>query len=338
MNADVFIFNVDPSHRPLSRRNILSVINSIFDPLGFLAPFLIVGKLILRDIVKEGNNWDEPLSPHLAQKWLTWQQSLLKVSDLQIPRCYFHRFSSKRVNKELHVFCDASEKALSAVAYLVGYQDPDSPHDIGFVLGKYKVAPSKGHTIPRLELCSAVLAVEVAKVICDSADMNFTCVKFYTDSKIVLGYINNQSRRFYTYVSNRVQKIRQFSTPNQWNYIFTESNPADFGSRGVSSSDLVGSDWINGPKFLRNKVISTPEFFPLLEPGNDKEIRPNISVLKTTAGESLDSSRFKRFSSWSRLVSAIFVLKRIAQLKSKSCAGNETCCNQSIKLRQAVKT
>ena len=135
------------------------------------------------------------------------------------------------MNKELHVFCDASETAISAVAYLVGYQDPDSPHDIGFVLGKCKVAPSKGHTIPRLELCSAVLAVEVAKVICDNADMNFTCVKFYTDSKIVLGYINNQSRQFYTYVSNTVQKIRQFSTPNQWNYIFTESNPADVGSR-----------------------------------------------------------------------------------------------------------
>ena len=73
-----------------------------------------------------------------------------------------------------------------------------------------------------------------------------------------------------------------------------------------------------------------------LNQGTTKKFAPTF-VLKTTAGESLGSSRFKRFSSWSMLVSAISVLKRIAQLKSKSCAGNETCCNQSIKLRQAVK-
>ena len=74
------------------------------------------------------------------------------------------------------------------------------------VHGKAKVAPRSGHTIPiaRLELWAAVLAVEVYETICDHLHSFFELLYFYTDSKVVLGYIPNQTRQFYTYVSNRV--------------------------------------------------------------------------------------------------------------------------------------
>ena len=68
-------------------------------------------------------------------------------------------------------------------------------------MGKSKLAPSKGHTIPRLELCAAVLAVEVGDIISENLDVTPKFVRYYTDSKMVLGYINNSTTRFYNYVS-----------------------------------------------------------------------------------------------------------------------------------------
>ena len=57
---------------------------------------------------------------------------------------------------------------------------------------------------------------------------------FWTDSQVVLGYIRNNARCFHVFVANRVQQIRDSSSPSQWQYVRTEENPADEASRGVS--------------------------------------------------------------------------------------------------------
>jgi ribonuclease HI len=117
----------------------------------------------------------------------------------------------KASSVELHVFADASEKAIGAVSYLKIIQD-NGNCDIGFIFGKAKVAPQHGHTIPRLELCAAVLAVEVTEAVVQNLDMEFDAIKLYSDSKVVLGYIHNQTRRFFVYVENRVQRILRSTT------------------------------------------------------------------------------------------------------------------------------
>ena len=61
---------------------------------------------------------------------------------------------------------------------------------------------------------------------------------------MVLGYIQNESRRFYVYVANRVQMIRNVSEPNQWRYIDTAINPADLATRCVAAAELTESWWI----------------------------------------------------------------------------------------------
>ncbi|KAK0140804.1 hypothetical protein N1851_022207 [Merluccius polli] len=106
----------------------------------------------------------------------------------------------------------ASTMAISAVAYLKATDENGHTH-IGFVMGKSKLAPYPPHTVPRLELCGAVLAVEMADLITEELDAHIHKVTFYTDSRIVLGYISNNSRRFYVYVANRVTRIRE-STSN----------------------------------------------------------------------------------------------------------------------------
>ncbi|KAM4807850.1 uncharacterized protein WCC33_000269 [Rhinophrynus dorsalis] len=106
---------------------------------------------------------------------------------------------------------------------------------IGFLFGKAKLAPKPEHTIRRLELCGAVLAVEIADFMLHELDILINDTKFYTDSKVVLGYIYNQTKRFYVYVSNRVERIRKSSKPEQWHYVPSEINPADHATRPVST-------------------------------------------------------------------------------------------------------
>ena len=112
------------------------------------------------------------------------------------------------------MFCDASEWAIAAVAYL-RYQDKDHDPCIGFVIVKTKVAPLPRHTIPRLELCAAVLAVDISQLATEHLDIELDDIKFYSDSKVVLGCIYNQTRRLFIYVSNMVERIRKSTEPSQ---------------------------------------------------------------------------------------------------------------------------
>lgn len=116
--------------------------------------------------------------------------------------------------------------AIGAVAYLQVIDCNGYSHT-GFVMGKAKLAPRPEHTVPRLELCAAVLAVELAELIQSEIDLQLDEMLLYTDSRVVLGYIYNETRRFYVYVNNRVQRIRRSTQPEQWRYVRTDINPAD---------------------------------------------------------------------------------------------------------------
>lgn len=111
-------------------------------------------------------------------------------------------FPDETVRKELHLYSDASEVAIAAVVYICTTKN--CTLNVGFCLGKSKVAPVSGHTIPLLELCDAVLAVDIFQCIHDNLDLLMDTLKYYTDSK---GYICNKTIRFYIYVANRVERI-----------------------------------------------------------------------------------------------------------------------------------
>ncbi|KAK0135218.1 hypothetical protein N1851_028960 [Merluccius polli] len=161
---DIFTFQAMDNNKPFTRRGVLSTVNSLYDPLGFLAPVTIQGRLLLRDLTKQAEDWDSPLPGNREAEWTRWRDSLRDLQELQIPRTYTSFSPSSTLLKELCVFADASTTAIAAVAYLKATTE-EGQTEVGFVFGKAKLAPQPDLSIPRLELCAAVLAVEIAELI-----------------------------------------------------------------------------------------------------------------------------------------------------------------------------
>ena len=125
-------------------------------------------------------DWDDPLPDALKQKWESWLLLLKELEYFRIARQYtgpsFVGRSGDSVN-------------------------------ISFLFGKAKVAPAHGHTIPRLELCAAALAAEISDTIRYQLEIDPDNFFYYTDSRVVLGYLTNETRRFKIYVGNRVSVL-----------------------------------------------------------------------------------------------------------------------------------
>ena len=131
------------------------------------------------------------------------------------------------------------------VTYLKQINEDNYKVNVSLVFGQAKMAPLRATTIPRLELCGAVLSSQVVNKLLEEFSIPVHEVVFYTDSKVVLGYIQNESKRFYVYVANRVQLIRTVSDPTQWRYVDTSSNPEDLARPGSSVEKLKDSIWLN---------------------------------------------------------------------------------------------
>ena len=332
ITEDTFTFSVSDdliSSIPNTRRKALSVLQGvIYDPLNMAAPFMLEGRLLMRKIVKTTKEWDTPLDPETEKLWRNWMLGIPHLNDLSIPRM-LAPVSLSSCQVELHVFSDASQKAIAACAY-TNTKDENGNSEVRFVYGKSKVAPTAGHTIVRLELCAAVLATDITAAILPALPVNSQDVIYHTDSMVVLGYIYNTERRFQKYVNNRVSKIHLRSQPAQWRYVPTDKNPADDGTRNLPADALPNSKWINGPA-PEDLEFHTPlaNKYDLIDPELDKEIRSENSVrsLKTNISSGTDPTA--KFSNWRPLVRAISLLRHNASCMKKSatppCVGWHVC-------------
>ena len=118
ISEDAFTFTVSKRAAPLTKRGILQILSSVFDPLGFLTPFILIAKVIIQSLWSQERGWDDPLPKKDADAWLTWMEDRQRISDYMISRCYITRPLLKVCKREVHIFCDASEVAFGAVAYM----------------------------------------------------------------------------------------------------------------------------------------------------------------------------------------------------------------------------
>lgn len=185
------------------------------------------------------------------------------------------------------------------------------------MIAKSRVAPQKIVTIPRLELTAAVLSVKMSQFLREELDIEIAEEHFWTDSKVVLGYINNEAQRFHVFVANRVQAIKNATSPKQWHYVSSEDNPADHASRGLSANGIVSSIWLRGPLFLWEKEL---ELKATVEPSlklGDSEVGATTSLCTTgremATKASLVKTLTERFSSWYTVVSVVARIQRLSE-------------------------
>ncbi|KAI7789742.1 hypothetical protein IRJ41_004483 [Triplophysa rosa] len=179
-------------------------------------------------------------------------------------------------------------------------------------MAKARVAPTKITTIPRLELTAAVVAVQTSDFLRKELEIDNLHEYFWTDSKVILGYINNDARRFHVFVAKRIQRIRQSTDTTQWRYVTSEDNPADRSYRGFTSEELVSSNWFKGPKFLwQSELPKDDKVGGIIV--HDPELK-KIQVHKIQAKEKASLlERLHKFSEWTRVVKAIARLMRRAK-------------------------
>lgn len=280
-SLDAFIYTIDSTVVGYTKRQILSDIAKIFDPLGFLAPLTCFAKLIMQRLWTLGLNWDDTPPREICEKWYQFKSSFAMLSDFKISR----RFLVDNCDEcQIHAFCDASEKAYAGVIYFRVQQN--SKVNVFFVCAKTKVAPLKSISVPRLELCAAVLLSNLLSEVLTIFDnkIKFSNVYAYTDSMIVIHWIKSSPHKWKTFVSNRVTHIQDKIPPASWQHISTDNNPADCASRGFLPGEILQNKlWFSGPEWLQ----SSSEYWPVskFDPNyvnlSDEKVEQKILTLTT---------------------------------------------------------
>lgn len=233
----------------LTKRYMLSEISKIFDPLGWVSPVTIKAKLYMQELWIEKLKWDEKVPEKLSCKWDMLKKQLEEIETIKVSR-WFHF----QLDLELHGFSDASERAYGAVVYAKTIHNNETK--IHLLCSKSKVAPIKSKlTIPKLELCAALLLAKLMKRVETALNVQVNIKKFaWTDSMVVIGWIKGDSSRWKSFISNRIKEIKSLFPESKWYHVKSEDNPADAVSRGVDTQKLKQMMlWWHGPDFLQQK-------------------------------------------------------------------------------------
>ncbi len=296
-----------PAETCWTKRKVLKVFPRLFDPLGLLLPFTIRARIYFSLVARTKKGWDEELLP--SEDWKEWLAHLPLLPEVRIGRNIHKCGGGKAV---LHVFADASQHAYAAAAYLVTSDEKEK--EVSLVFAKAHVAPAKALTIPRLELLAALLAVKVRQVALYHLKHPVSQVVHWSDSLTVLFWLNDDSKRFQAFVYNKLNKIRQSTCPEEWRWVPTDKNPADWATRGKSPTQLGAEAlWLRGPAFLMQEEQHWPARPALVRTSEVlKEMKKTEQVfLANTADQPpLLPLRAERCSTWSKVLSFVTRLLR----------------------------
>ncbi|XP_055629783.1 uncharacterized protein LOC129770758 [Toxorhynchites rutilus septentrionalis] len=283
---------LNDAHVP-TKREVLKVVMSLFDPLGLISHSLVHGKVIIQGTWAAGTGWDVPISESLFQKWRQWVALFPELGKLKIPRCYFSPFPANFHDMHVHCFVDASDVAYSCAVYFRLVHN-DSVQVV-LVGAKSKVAPLKTLSTPRLELKAAVLGVRFLAAILEYHTLSVSQRFFWSDSTTVLAWIRSDHRRFHKFVSVRVGEILTLSDPQEWRWVKSKLNVSDDATKWKKGPTLESNcPWFEGPDFLRDIEESWPK--QSIVTTTHEEVR---SVQVHCNPEPLID--YSRFSHWSKL-------------------------------------
>lgn len=320
-----------------TKRELLSILMRIFDPLGLLNHVLIFPKVLLQKVWRSGTSWDEKINDDLFVEWKKWLRILPMIEQVRCNRWYFEdKFGG---DVDLHVFADASDEAY-AVAIYFRFKVVDG-YRCSLICSKSRVAPKSVVSIPRLELMAAVLAVRLTEVVKREHRVVVRNETFWSDSSCVLWWIKDDNKKYKPFVAARVCEIKEKSCAENWRYVPSKDNVADMATkwkRGVDFSS--NSPWFTGPSFLHLPEESWP--INILEQTEaNEEVHLQVDLrFPTKLPFYVDDNRF---SKWRKLVGATaYALRFINVMKdpssrrgvTRSLSSDEMQAAESLLIRQ----
>lgn len=324
-SRDVFSYSCTPIESKCTKRNILSQIARIYDPCGYISPVVLLAKYLMQQLWALQIDWDEKPPDQIIDLWKRFQTELPELRQLQIPRLLFESGISR---VEMHGFADASTKAYGCVVYF-RYLTVLGSVGTCFICSKSRVAPLKTVSLPRLELCAALMLAKLmdfvkntySKLIC------LDSMHSWSDSQCALSWISSSPHRWQTFVANRVAHIQDLSLDTTWNYVPSAENPADIVSRGATPTQLLEQSlWWSGPSFL----FKSPDLWPSQNKSSEfsmedvaKEEKKIVlhTVLKE---ESILSGLLDRFSSLQKIQRTLAYIYRFKPPRSSTNQRSDT--------------
>ncbi|GFY42594.1 uncharacterized protein TNIN_309271 [Trichonephila inaurata madagascariensis] len=191
-DVDKFTFTITVNESDVwTKRKELSEVAKIFDPLGWLAPSVIISKIFLQGLWSHHLSWDEELPDSLARKWRIFQEQLPLLTNIKIPRCIL---IPQAIDVQVHGICDSSEKSYCAVIYIRS-KDATQTLVSRLLTSKTRVSPVKPQSLPRLELCSALLLANLLQATLPTLTVPISEIFAWSDSKITLAWLKSEPRR-----------------------------------------------------------------------------------------------------------------------------------------------
>lgn len=314
--TDKFAYHTSLQQTSSTKRQVLSVIARLFDPIGALGPMLLWAKRFMQLLWCDKLGWDDPMSDELQSKWQQFCQELPFVFELSLPR---HIDVTRHQDVQLLGFADASIKGYAATIYL-RLVDASGNISVKFVTCKTKVAPLKSSTadeslsIPRLELCGALLLARtlhhVHSVV--SSEVSVSRLRAWSDSSVVLSWLTSDQKQFKIFITNRVATIGRLLPGCSWNYVSTNDNPADPASRGLLPKTMLSSSlYWDGPEFLRRPEDQWPQsksMPPAPEPLPGTRTNFSTALVVNVHPSSLEV--IGRFSSFGKMLRVLSYISR----------------------------
>ena len=303
-----------PQEFTSSKRGIVSDTAKSFDILGWMSPFIIRMKILFQKLWKEKVGWDDELEESLAAQYIQWRAELSILKDISLPRCYFD--SEPTTSITLHGFSDTSTLAYAATIYIrATYSDGSVSSKL--VMAKTRVAPLKTVSVPRLELCGAMMLSELLATVQVILDLPKSAVFAWIDSTVALSWLRGYPSTYKTFVANRVSTAARNVEQSAWKYVPTNENPADCASRGVSALELKEHPlWWEGPSWLKSDPVTIPTQPGELDQGRADEEKKSVTVHNSAAAPT--ECWEAKFNDYSRLVGCTaYMLRFSSNLKAK---------------------
>ncbi|XP_045474900.1 uncharacterized protein LOC123680828 [Harmonia axyridis] len=304
-----FTTRVIPTNNRVTKRIILSSISKTFDPLGLVGPCIIKAKLIMQKLWKLNLSWDESVPNDVHTEWLRFQNKFEWINKVKMPRQVISA-TAKRI--QIHGYCDASEQAYGACIYARSTHSTGN-HLVRLICAKSKVSPLKCISLPKLELCGALLLARLVSSVVKALDMNIQKITYWCDSQITLAWIAGEPYKWKTFISNRVAEIQQLTRLNQWRHVASKENPADIISRGLEPVELANCElWWNASPW-----ISMDEQF---WPKHDVKFPDEMPQQKTNCISLVSATQrfdlFTRYTSLTKLQRVIAYIFRFRVLRA----------------------